>query len=122
VPTIKEKVIDVFQDRTGEVFLRNEIIDLVCDRYPGTNRKSVIPSDYCYNIVNAGIDFDFHLFESIGEGRYRCLGLNYPYHGDIYWRPVGQEPMKVGEWEKGKFRLFKNAPQRAIKMIKRPAG
>ena len=114
MPTIKTKVIEVFEDRIGEVFLRNEIIDLVVNRYPGTNRSSVIPSDYRYNVVNVGIDFDFHLFESLGEGRYRCLGLDNPYTGDIDWRPVNQPPMTVGKWEEGRFRLFKDAPQRAL--------
>ena len=75
MPTIKTKVIEVFEDRIGEVFLRNEIIDLVVNRYPGTNRSSVIPSDYRYNVVNVGIDFDFHLFESLGEGRYDAWDL-----------------------------------------------
>ncbi|MCL4503473.1 MAG: hypothetical protein M1438_16730 [Deltaproteobacteria bacterium] len=109
MPRIKEKVINVFQSKIGEVFDREEIIDLVVNEYPETNRGSVIPSDYCYNMVNAGINFDFHLFESLGEGRYKCLGLNQPYTGPIYWK--GQ---KVGEWKDGRFRLSRNAPPNLI--------
>jgi hypothetical protein len=98
MPTIKEKVKCVFQNRIGETFGREEIIDLVVNAYPETNRGSVIPSDYCYNMVNAGIinNFDFHLFESLGEGRYKCLGRRYRYTGAIYWKR-----RKVGEWSGG---------------------
>ncbi len=61
---IKDKVLSVFQDRIGQNFSREEIIDLVVIAYPGTNRSSVIPSDYCYNLINVGIPFNFHIFES----------------------------------------------------------
>lgn len=103
MPTIKDKVISVFKDKVGEKFLREEIIDLVVHSYPGTPRGSVIPSDYCYNMINKGIAFDFHLFESLDEGRYKCLGPDHPYSGPIYWK--GE---KVGEWENGKYHLWKD--------------
>jgi hypothetical protein len=111
MPTIWEKVIRVFQNRIGEEFFREQIIDLVVIEYPGTNRGSVIPSDYCYNMVNAGINFDFYMFESLGEneGRYRCLRPECSYTGAIYWK--GEQ---VGEWQDGKFRLWQNAPPRAL--------
>jgi hypothetical protein len=117
MPTIKEKVIVVFQNRIGEEFGREEIIDLLVNQYPGTNRGSVIPSDYSYNIVNAGICFNFHMFESLGEreGRYLCLGRHESYTGAIYWHPVGENRRQVGEWEAGKFRLWANAPPRLLK-------
>ena len=110
MPTVKEKVETVFQKKIGEEFLRKEIIDLVVYAYPesGTNRASVIPSDYCYNMVNAGINFDFHVFEYLGEAQYRCLGLHCSYNGAIHW--IGEQ---VGEWQDGKFRLRQNAPPRA---------
>jgi hypothetical protein len=112
MPTIKEKIMDVFQKRIGEKFDREEIIDLVVNKYPGTNRGGVIPSDYCYNMINAGINFDFHIFKSLGvrEGRYQCIGRKKPYTGAIYWK--GEQ---VGEWKDGRFLLRKNAPQRALR-------
>jgi len=100
---IKDKVISVFQDRDGEEFIREEIIDLVVNAYPGTNRSSVIPSDYCYNIINAGIQFDFHIFEFLDEGRYKYLGLNCPYTGPIYWKRE-----QVGQWENGVYQLWRD--------------
>jgi hypothetical protein len=104
---IKDKILSVFQDRIGENFSREEIIDLVVIAYPGTNRSSVIPSDYCYNLINATLPFNFYLFESLSEGRYKCLGPNYPYAGPIYWK--GE---KVGEWEEGTYQLWRDPRKR----------
>jgi hypothetical protein len=107
-PTIKEKVIRVLQNRMGEEFSREEIIDLICLDYPDTNRSSVMPSDYCYNMVIAGIIFDFQMFEHLEKAQYHCLGRHYFYIGPIYWN--GKQ---VGERQEGRFRLRQNAPQRA---------
>ena len=117
MPTIKEKIIDVFQNRIGEEFDREEIIDLVVHKYPETNRGSVIPSDYCYNMVNTGINFNFHFFESLGEreGRYRCIGQYKPYNGSIYCKPIGATCEQVGEWKAGIFRLWDNAPPNLLR-------
>ncbi|MFH1595993.1 MAG: hypothetical protein ABIG94_06465 [Pseudomonadota bacterium] len=117
MPTIKEKIIDVFQNRIGEEFDRGEIIDLVVNKYPETNRGSVIPSDYCYNMVNTGINFNIHFFESLGEreGRYRCIGQYKPYNGSIYWKPIGATCEQVGDWEAGRFRLWDNAPPNLLR-------
>lgn len=100
---IKNKVLSVFQNRVGEKFLREEIIDLVVNAYPETNRSSVIPSDYCFNIINAGIQFDFHIFESLDGGRYKCLGPNHQYTGPVYWKRE-----QVGKWEEGRCQLWKD--------------
>jgi hypothetical protein len=93
---IKDKFLSVFQDKFGKEFSRKEIIDLLIIAHPGTNRSSIIPSDYCYNIVNVGIPFDVHIFEYLGGGRYKYLGPKYQYTGPIYWKNE-----KVGKWEKG---------------------
>lgn len=53
---------------------RKEIIDCVCSEYPGTNRSSVMPSDYCSNISNkdrsSGVH---HFFEYVKRNIYRVL-------------------------------------------------
>jgi len=115
MPTIKQKVLSVFQNRTGVIFLRDEVIDLVCNAYPGTNHSSVIPSDYCYNLINVTLPFDFHIFESLtpGEGRYRCLGPNYPYTGPIYWKSRHEGMWEeVGRWEEGTYQLRRDPRRR----------
>jgi hypothetical protein len=101
---IRDKVLSVFENRTGETFRREEIIDLVVGAYPGTPRGSVIPSDYCYNSINKdGTSFKLHLFESLGTGGFKCLGLNATYSGPVYWKSE-----QVGQWEEGKVRLWKD--------------
>lgn len=101
--TLTSKILSLFNGNSNKVFTRKEIIEKVLETYPGTNPTSVIPSDYCYNITNKGIPFKTHLFEFLGAGDYKCLGKNYPYSGDILWK--GE---KVGEWENGDLKLWKD--------------
>lgn len=100
------KMLYLFDENSNKEFTRKEIIEKVLETYPGTNPTSVIPSDYCYNITNKGIPFKTHLFEFLGSGNYKCLGKNYPYSGDILWK--GE---KVGEWENGDLKLWKDPRQ-----------
>lgn len=94
--SIADKVWNSFKSHQGKVFSRKEAVDMVLAAYPGTNRTSVLPSDYCYNIVNRGIPFRTHFFEYIDGGSYKVLGPGYPYVGPITWR--GEV---VGEWKAG---------------------
>ncbi len=101
---IKDKVLSVFGNRVGEKLGREEIIDLVVITYPGTNRGSVVPPDYCYNAINKDpASFKLHLFESLGDGSFKCLGPGQPYSGSIYWK--GEQ---VGKWDQGKYQLWKD--------------
>jgi hypothetical protein len=84
---IKDKVLSVFKNREGEKFGREAIIDLVVNTYPGTNRGSVVPPDYCYNAINKDpASFNLHLFESLRDGSFKCLGPGQPYSGPICWK------------------------------------
>ena len=69
-----------------------------------TNYKSIIPSDYCYNRVNKGIDFEKkpRLFSFHGNGEYECLGENYPFTGVVYTKEKGTKTeVEVGYWKNG---------------------
>jgi len=46
-----------------------------------------------------------HLFEYLGKNRFRVLGGNYPYTGDLvqYFKSPNDEPVVVGRWECGVF-------------------
>ena len=59
----------------------------------GRNKSSVIPSDYCYNRLNFGIDYNknVHLFEFLEDGKYRYLGIDYPYNGKLYHKIKGTD-------------------------------
>ena len=108
---IRDKVLSVFQNRVGEEFIREEIIDLVVNDYQSTKRKSVIPTDYCYNKVNKDkSSFILHLFKYLGDAKFRCLGQSCSYSGPIYWKRKGAtgKGEEVGKWEQGQYQLWKD--------------
>ena len=82
-----------------------ELYELLGARFQ-TNNGSIIPSDYCYNRVNKGIEFykKPRLFNFLGDGMYECLGENYLYTGDV---ENASDGTVVGSWENGVFQ--KNA-------------
>ncbi len=108
--TINEQMRIVVEELISEYGLHykvnlKEIYEMVGLRF-GTNVSSIIPSDFCYNRTNKGIDFvnKPRLFEFLGEGMYKCLGTNYPYNGDVYACNKGAtEDIKVGCWVNGEF-------------------
>ena len=55
----------------GHKITLKELYELLGARFQ-TNTGSIIPSDYCYNRVNKGIDYDRkpHLFRFLGDGMY----------------------------------------------------
>lgn len=63
----------------------------------GRNKSSVIPSDYCYNRCNKGIDIEKNLFEErclfeyLEEGRYKYKGTKFSYTGPLYCKPQGED-------------------------------
>jgi len=73
----------------------------------GINPGSIIPSDYCYNRINDGIEFrrDNRLFRYLGYNQYEYLGEGYPYSGYIYHKPVkSKKEVIVGEWINGELK------------------
>ncbi len=53
------------------------------------SEDSYIPSDYCYNRTNKGVKYDRqpHYFLHIGRGKYKYVGKNYQFNGDIEQYP-----------------------------------
>lgn len=98
VEQVKNSFYEIDMD---QVFTREEIVDRVVLKY-NTNSSSVIPSDYCYNRTNNDIQKRFskqlHIFEYMKNGRYKYLGENYPYVGNIYHLAKGEEEQIVGKW------------------------
>lgn len=93
------EIVNALSSRFGTdyVITLQELYRIFFDKY-GTKQGSIIPSDYCYNRVNNGITLKKPaLFEFLGDGNYRCLGLYYPYNGSIYHKPKGQEEFIVGK-------------------------
>lgn len=101
--TVLNEVVQTFKDTPiNTVFSRSEIIELVTSKY-NRNPTSIIPSDYCYNRLNKGINYEkyLHIFEYTEDKKYRYLGLNYPYTGKIIHKPKGGFEVVVGELKKG---------------------
>lgn len=89
---------------------RQGLCELVHARF-GTNLDSIIPSDYCYNRVNKGVDFIKRprLFAHVDHGVYECLGENYLYDGFVYAEPKSlKNKIVVGAWENGIFTSNEN--------------
>lgn len=93
--------------KIGREFKTQEVIDLVKFKYK-INDNSIIPSDYCYNLMN--IEkwknpqlLNFNIFEYVDIDTYIYLGGNYSYNGLInYKAKENSEESVVGEWTNGK--------------------
>ena len=104
--TIYEQIKEVMKGKKGEIvsatFIKNELKN----KY-GANVSSVLPSDFCYNRANDGIDFrkGKWLFKYIGRNCYEYLGENDLYTGEIIQKPYRSKSEKVvGRWVNGKLR------------------
>lgn len=102
--TITEKLkVEFSKYEIGTEFTTAEIIDRMKTNY-GANDESIKPSDYCYNITNkdkiknSSIK-DFYIFEFLSRGKYKYLGVNYPYEGVV----LNAQKEVYGHWKNGVF-------------------
>ena len=103
--TIIEEFLKAFENfEIGTEITTSEIKRIVSSKF-GRNPDSVIPTDFCYNRVNDGIDLKEHLkiFEYLERGKFKYLGKNYPYTGKIYHKPKGSSEICIGEYKEGIF-------------------
>ena len=115
---IFEQVVDVCESRSQRIFSAKEVIDFVEEKFR-SNKSSVIPSDYCYNRINQGIDFTRHAFV-LAEGKYRFVGKDFSYSGAI--SAGGKKERVVGLWKNGKFCLWEDFPKVSKVHPKRTLG
>jgi hypothetical protein len=89
----------------GLTYTRKDINTLVKIAYPKSN-ESILPSDYCYNLINKDIKDNFekraHFFEYVKRNTYKYIGENAAYSGKIYWK----NKYVVGEWQNGKIKYL----------------
>lgn len=103
--TILDKVQDTFSDfQSGEVLSRSEIINFVHVKY-GVTKGSIIPSDYCYNLVNKDklsnrSLLDFNLFKWIDSKTYIYIGKDQNYTGPIFHK-IDLKLEQIGFWTDG---------------------
>lgn len=80
----------------GYTLTTKEIENALYQRYE-TNPNSITPSDYCYNRWSKGRPIDRPLyFEYIEISKYRVLGTDYPYNGDVLAHHHGEDEHVVG--------------------------
>ena len=95
-----------------KIFTRKEILQIMSS-ISEVNESSVIPSDYCYNRTNDGIDQNqkpdpkFLIFN--GGGSYTYVGFNNKYTGLVYHKPKNQEPYIKGQWVNGEYYSQENS-------------
>ena len=94
------------QARYGsEAIPRQDLVQAVV-RLGSFSESSVLPSDYCYNLVNrADFSFETPLFIREQRGHYRYVGPGFAYSGPIYWKPRCEPERQVGEWTNGTYRF-----------------
>jgi len=72
------------------------------ERIGGYGRDSVIPSDYCYNVINkAPYSCRHPVLVRVERGRYKYVGPDYAYTGPILWKPKQESERQVGRWNHG---------------------
>ena len=111
-PKIPAEFIEEFRNTPiGTEFTCREIKLRIHLRF-GTNEGSIIPSDYCYNRLNNGINYEeqLHLFEYLGRNRYKYLGMNYPYTGKVFHHPKNGFEICVGELLNGQLAIKQDTP------------
>ena len=88
----------------GHIISREKFIKGFQHIYKGVSESGIIPTDFCYNRVNAGTDWDNYpcLLEYLQKGLYKCLGLNYVYDGPILHQQKGKNKTVVGHCVNGK--------------------
>ena len=103
---VLDEVRETFRNvKLYEEFATDEIKDMVHMKY-GRKKGSIIPTDYCYNRYNKGIDIEKHLkiFEYTDDKRFKYLGEDYPYTGKIFHKAKGCGEICIGELENGKLK------------------
>ena len=106
--SIYEQLKEMLKHKKEEVVTPSEMKEALFHKY-GTNKDSVILSDYCYNRSNRGISFNKHLFVYLNYGMYKYIGENADYNGLIYARTRNSpDDQVVGIWTDGKKELSIN--------------
>lgn len=91
------------QSKYGEEPIPTSVIQREIERLGSYAKGSILPSDYCYNLLNSSpCSFKHPVFIRTERGRYKYVGPNYPYTGAIFWKPQNRKERQVGRWNAGK--------------------
>lgn len=109
--SIKEKLKEIINEYvkmngTDTIMSKDKIRELIAQKYDDINPGSCQLTDYCYNMYNSGLkNFDKDcLLQVISKSRYRLLGSDYPYTGEVYHKPQKDGVKHLeGKWVRGKY-------------------
>jgi len=93
--SIKDKIIDSLINKENQILSREEIISLILEKYPDTNKTSILPTDYCFNLKNKGSS-KYELFEYLDLATFRYLGADNKYNKIIYPDDIKDENLYEG--------------------------
>jgi hypothetical protein len=124
---ICQRLIDTHKDRAipkGEAFLtpaQRNIFQAVSSlartsrspsvlRYADIKSKykgGLLPSDFCYNLVNIGPDFEVKFLRYLGRGTYEFVNFNWDTAENIRirWLPKGSDETKIQSFTVGHYRM-----------------
>ena len=84
----------------------SDVLKREIERMGGYARGSVLPSDYCYNVINrASFSFRHTVLVREGRGMYRYVGPDNAYTGLVMWKPKQEAERQVGSWDRGVCKL-----------------
>jgi len=108
--SIKDKIITSLDNQDNQVLKREEVINLVLKKYPNTNKTSIIPTDYCFNLKNRGSS-QYELFEYLGSATFRYLGVSNNYNKIIYPDEIAKQTLVEGAKKKTIVNSYERNPQ-----------
>ena len=85
-----EQIGQKLYERNGDASIPSHELKRQAARLIGLQESSIIPSDFCYNRINAGIPLlNTPMFIQETRGFYRFVGLDYPFTGSMVHKPQG---------------------------------
>lgn len=103
MPQVVNKAAAQLHPQYGEQGIPSDVFKREIERIGGYGKDSVIPSDYCYNVINkAPFSFRHLVLVRVGRGRYQYVGPNFAYTGPVLWKPKQQNERQVGSWHNGR--------------------
>jgi hypothetical protein len=121
-----QRLIDTHKDRIkpkGEFYLtpaQRDIFQTVTDlvrksrnpilRYRDIKSKykgGLLPSDFCYNLVNIGPDFEIKFLRYLERGIYEFVNFNWETTENIKitWSPNGSDELRIRPFTVGYYRM-----------------
>ncbi len=102
MPQVVNEVAARLQAQYGEAGIPGEVLKRKVEEIGDYCKDSIIPSDYCYNLINkAPESFNHPIFVRVERGRYKYVGPGYRYIGSVMWKPKQERERQVGTWNGG---------------------